>query len=53
MRSGNRQPLGIAAHSGRLLTANIHCPTGKSGGNPGFKDSLNSPLSVTADRCEK
>ena len=24
--SGNRQPLGISAHSGRLLTAYIHCP---------------------------
>ena len=23
--SGNRQPLGISAHSGRLLTAYIHC----------------------------
>ena len=25
-RSGNRQPLGIFAHSSRLLTAYIHCP---------------------------
>ena len=28
-------------------------PTVVSGGNPGIKDSLNSPLSVSADRCEK
>ena len=28
-------------------------PTPSSGGNPGIKDSSNSPLSVTADRCEK
>ena len=26
MCSGNRQPLGISAYSGRLLTAYIHCP---------------------------
>ena len=26
MESGNRQPLDISALSGRLLTANIHCP---------------------------
>ena len=26
MSSGNRQPLGISAHSGRLLIAYIHCP---------------------------
>ena len=28
-------------------------PTPSNGGNPGIKDSSNSPLSVTADRCEK
>ena len=28
-------------------------PKPSNGGNPGIKDSLNSPLSVTADRCEK
>ena len=28
-------------------------PTPRIGGNPGIKDSLSSPLSVTADRCEK
>ena len=34
MRSGNRQPLGITAHSGRLLTANIHCPHTKKWWEP-------------------
>ena len=28
-------------------------PTPSNGWNPGIKDSSNSPLSVTADRCEK
>ena len=28
-------------------------PTPRIGGNPGIKDSSSSPLSVTADRCEK
>ena len=28
-------------------------PTPSNGGNPGIKDSSISPLSVTADRCEK
>ena len=28
-------------------------PTPSNGGNPGIKDLSNSPLSVTADRCEK
>ena len=28
-------------------------PTPSNGGNPGVKVSSNSPLSVTADRCEK
>ena len=28
-------------------------PTPSNGGNPGIEDSSNSPLSVTADRCEK
>ena len=53
MSSGSRQPLGISAHSSRLLTAYIHCPHTRIGGNPGIKDSSSSPLSVTADRCEK
>ena len=34
MRSGNRQPLGISAHSGRLLTACIHCPHTKNWWEP-------------------
>ena len=34
MRSGNRQPLGISAHSGRLLTAYIHCPHTKKWWEP-------------------
>ena len=28
-------------------------PTPRNGGNAGIEDSLNSPQSVTADRCEK
>ena len=28
-------------------------PTPSNGGNPGIKDSSSSPLSVSADRCEK
>ena len=34
MGSGNRQPLGISAHSGRLLTAYIHCPHTKNWWEP-------------------
>ena len=33
-RSGNRQPLDITAHSGRLLTAYIHCPHTKNWWEP-------------------
>ena len=32
--SGNRQPLAISAHSGRLLTAYIHCPHTKKWWEP-------------------
>ena len=39
------------------LESRIHnistVPTPSNGGNPGIKDSSNSPLSVSADRCEK
>ena len=39
-------PIGCSQHISTVPTARI-------GGNPGIKDSSNSPLSVTADRCEK
>ena len=45
--------IGVRGSKTSQLQHISNVPTGKSGGNPGIKDSSNSPLSVTADRCER